>query len=813
MRVPLSWLREYAALPAGVDGRALAERLVRAGLEVETVEPVGADLAGPLVLGRVLSFTEETHANGRTIRWCEVDVGEAAPRGIVCGARNFAVGDAVVVALPGTTLPGGFAIAARRTYGHVSDGMICSARELGLGEDHSGILVLPGEPAPGADAVAELGLRDEVLDIAVTPDRGYCLSVRGVAREAATAYGVPFTDPAAVDPAELRRFDGPDPHPAAIADPTACDRFLLRTVRGFDPAAPTPVRIWRRLLLAGMRPVSLAVDVTNYVLLETGQPLHAFDRGKLRGPVVVRRARPGERLETLDHVVRDLHPEDILITDDSGPISLAGTMGGLATEIDDTSTDLVLEAAHFAPTGTARMARRHRLGSEASRRFERGVDPELPPLASARAAALLVAHGGGTVVGTTDVALPRDRPVIRVPAGRAARVAGAPVSADTVVRQLTAVGCAVTPGDTPGELVVHPPSWRPDLVEPADLDEEVLRLVGYDTLPSVLPAGAGGRGRTRAQRLRRLVVETLAAGGYAEVPGSPFAPATVAETLGLPPDDERRAALRLANPLSAEEPLLRTTLLPGLLATLRRNVARGHADLALLEVGLVFRGDGARRPPPRPAVTARPGDAELAGLAAALPRQPRHLAVALCGDWQPPGWWGPARPAGWADAVEAARTVAATCHVELGVARGAAAPWHPGRCAELTLSGAVVGYAGELHPQVAEALGVPARTAVMELDLDAVVAAAPPALAAPRLSTFPVATQDVALVVPADVPAGAVAAALRDGAGELLESLRLFDVYAGEQVGPGRRSLAFTLRFRAADRTLTAAETSAARDA
>ena len=484
MRAPLSWLREHADLPADVDGRALAERLIAAGLEVETVERPGHDVTGPVVVGRVLSFEEESHSNGKTVRWCTVEVGESEPRGIVCGALNFAVGDSVVVALPGSTLPGAFAITARTTYGHVSDGMICSSRELGVGDDHDGILVLVAEAAPslgpGADAVEALGLRDEVLDIAVTPDRSYCLSIRGIAREAATAYDVAFHDPADLAPSDLLPIDGSG-HPGEIADPGVADRLVLRTVTGLDPAAISPLWMQRRLVLCGMRPVSLAVDVTNYVMLETGQPLHAFDRSRLDGAIVVRRAAPGERLETLDHVTRTLDPEDILISDNSGPVGLAGTMGGLTTEIDAASTDLVLEAAHFDPVAVARTSRRHRLGSEASRRFERGVDPELPPVASGRAATLLATLGGAQHAGSVEVSHPRATRHIELDPARPGRTAGFDIPADDVNRCLQRVGCAV---DRSGvRWTVTPPPWRPDLADPADLDEEVIRLVGYDRVP------------------------------------------------------------------------------------------------------------------------------------------------------------------------------------------------------------------------------------------------------------------------------------------------------------------------------------------
>ena len=827
MRVPLSWLADYVDLPAGVPPRELAERITRAGLEVETVDQVGIDITGPLLVGEVVSI-EELAGLRKPIRWCQVRTAPDGPtRGVICGATNFAEGDLVVVALPGSILPGPFAITARPTYGHVSDGMICSARELGLGDDHTGILVLPPDTELGADAIELLELRDDVLDIAVTPDRGYGLSVRGIAREVAIAYRVPFRDPGLLSAEPVPAAGGPDPHPASIDDPTACDRFVLRTVSGFDPAALSPMWLRRRLYRAGMRPVSLAVDVTNYVMLELGQPLHAFDRKKLAGPIVVRRARPGERLETLDHVRRELDPEDILITDPSGPISLAGTMGGLHTEIDDSSTELVIEAAHFSAVGTARMARRHKLTSEASRRFERGVDPELPPVASARAVALLTELGGGQPGGMCDVDLPRSRPVIRMTAGYPATVAGREIPADAVLEQLAAIGAAIRPagadraagaaGGVAGStdvLEVVPPTWRPDLTDPADLAEEVLRLEGYDSIPGRLPLAPAGRGLTQMQRLRRRIGMTLAGAGYVEVVCYPFVGPADWDALGLPAHDPRRHSVRLVNPLSAAEPELRTTLLPGLLRTLARNVGRGLTDVALFESGLVYLpGPDGDRIAPRPAVDRRPTDEEIAALESAVPDQPRYLAVVLAGNREPAGWWGPGRAAGWADAIEAARTVATAIGVPLEVAATEREPWHPGRVAQLSTQSKVIGYAGELHPRVIEAFGLPPRVAAMELNLDALIPAELGPAQAPTVSTYPVATQDVALVVDASVPVAAVTDALAAGAGPLLESVRLFDVYTGAQVGAGRQSLAFTLRFRAPDRTLTVEETTAARDA
>ncbi|MFE9107163.1 phenylalanine--tRNA ligase subunit beta [Actinomadura geliboluensis] len=813
MRAPLSWLREYVELPAGVTGRALAAELIAAGLEVETVEQAGADIAGPLVVGEVLAFEELTGFK-KPIRYCQVDVGDAngtgEPQNIVCGATNFAAGDRVVVILPGGVLPGGFEIGARKTYGHLSEGMICSVTELGIGDDHSGILVLPPDAPVGADAVELLGLRDDVLDIAVTPDRGYALSIRGIAREAATAYGVPFKDPADVElPAEDGPGGGGGAYPASIGDPSACDRFVLREVRGFDPDAETPMWMRVRLHRAGMRPVSLAVDITNYLMLELGQPLHAFDRSKLTGPIVVRRAAPGEKLETLDHVQRTLDPDDILITDASGPISMAGTMGGLATEIDDRSSDMVIEAAHFDAMGTARMSRRHRLHSEASHRFERGVDRELPLYASYRAVRLLAELGGAEVVpGVTHAEAPVERVEITMPAGHPDKVAGVSYGRDAVVRRLEQVGCAVAGEDV---LTVTPPSWRPDLTDPADLAEEVIRLEGYEDIPARAPRPAAGQGLTPHQRVRRRVGRALAGAGYVEALAFPFIAEKDLDGLQLPADDARRRTLRLANPMSEQEPLLRTTLLPGLLKALALNVGRGFGDTALFELGVVFRPrpDAPDRAP-RLAVDRGPTAEEIAELEAALPDQPHRVAVVLSGDREPAGWWGEGRPALWADAIEAARTVAREVGVELTAKADQHAPWHPGRCAALYAGDTLVGHAGELHPRVTKAYGLPARSCAMELELRRL--GEPVSVRAPHVSSYPVATQDVALVVDAGVPAADVESALRDGAGDLLEAIRLFDVYTGEQAGEGRKSLAYSLRFRAPDRTLTAEEASQARD-
>ncbi|MFG2431771.1 phenylalanine--tRNA ligase subunit beta [Streptomyces sp. NPDC048590] len=820
MRVPLSWLREYVDLPATETGRDVQAKLVSVGLEVETVEQTGAGLKGPLVVGQVLTI-EELEGFKKPIRFCTVDVGTAngtgEPQEIVCGARNFSVGDKVVVVLPGAVLPGDFAIAARKTYGKTSHGMICSTDELGMGDDGThGIIVLPPEYEPGTDAIELLELVDEVLDIAVTPDRGYCLSMRGVARETATAYGLPLRDPALLD------VPPPNAHgyPVKVSDPIGCGNFTARTVTGLRPEARSPIWMQRRLQKAGMRTVSLAVDITNYVMLELGQPLHAYDRTRVQGTIGVRRAQQGEKLTTLDGAKRVLDAQDLVITDDRGPIGLAGVMGGADTEIadhaeDTGTTEVVVEAAHFDAISIARTARRHKLSSEASKRFERGVDPQAAAAAAQRTVDLLVLLAGGTAeAGVTEITAPSAPRTIAMPANHPDRVAGVDYGRETVVRRLQQVGCDVYGQD---ELIVTAPSWRPDLAEPNDLAEEVIRLEGYENLPSTLPTPPSGRGLTDRQRLHRRVGRALAGAGYVEALSYPFIGDAVLDQLGLEKDDARRRTVTLVNPLSDEEPALRTTLLPGLLGALRRNDGRGSHDLALFETGLVFRPTGEEAKAVRLPVDRRPTDEEIAGLDAALPRQPRRAAVVLAGAREQAGWWGKGRPATWADAVEAARTIAGEAGVELTVRADRHAPWHPGRCAALyvTVAGeeTLLGHAGELHPRVVKDLHLPERTCAMEVELDVLERAVDGALQAPRISTFPVATQDVALVVSTETAADTVEEALREGAGELLESLRLFDVFTGEQIGEGNKSLAYALRFRAPDRTLTVEEATAARDA
>ncbi|MFD7656348.1 phenylalanine--tRNA ligase subunit beta [Actinosynnema sp. NPDC059797] len=810
MRIPVTWLVENLEFAEVPTPEQLAEAFVRIGLEVEDVHGLNG-VTGPLVAGRVVEIEELTEFK-KPIRYCQVEVGPDQVNGIVCGASNFREGDTVVVALPGAVLPGDFAIAARKTYGKTSNGMICSARELGLGDDHAGIMVLPsGTAQPGDDAVELLGLGDTVIEVAPTPDRGYAFSVRGLARELACAFDVPFRDPGL---AEIPEAEGEEIR-VTVEDPVACSRFTARRVTGVDPTAPTPWWMRRRLMLAGIRSISLPVDVTNYVMLELGQPLHAFDGSAVRGGLVVRRAVAGEKLTTLDEQVRALDPDDIVIADDSGVISLAGVMGGASTEVRDDSSDILLEAANWDPASIARTVRRHKLPSEAAKRFERTVDPALAPVALERAARLLDMFGdGGIRPGRTDVGGVAQPAPVSMPIDLPDRVAGVRYARGVTARRLGQIGCQVevSTGDDGSTMVTAvPPTWRADLTQPADLVEEVLRLEGYDTIPSVLPPAPAGRGLTEQQRRRRTVARALAEQGFVEVKPFPFVSPAVFDALGLPADDVRRRTVSVLNPLEAEKHALATTLVPGLLETVQRNLARGQKDLAVYTAAQVTLPRADPAPMPAVAVGARPSEEELASLRAALPQQPVHVAAVLAGHREQPGWWGKGRQADWADAVQAARLVGRAYGVELTTVASDLAPWHPGRCAELRVGDWPVGHAGELHPKVVEALGLPKRTVAFELDLDALPL--DDHRPAPVVSAYPPVLLDVAVVVGADVPAARVERVLRAGGGELLEDIRLFDVYTGGQVGEGKRSLAYSLRFRAPDRTLTVEEATAARDA
>lgn len=801
MKVPLSWIIEFAPVPAELSPAEISDAFVAVGFEVDGFEIQGSEITGPLVVGRVISF-EMVAGQKKPIRYVELDCDEEENRFVICGASNFATGDLVVVSLPGAVLPGGFAISARQTYGHTSNGMICSSRELGLSDDHEGIIVL-SEGNPGDDAIDLLQMRDVIFDVAVNPDRGYALSIRGLAREIATSLNLKFTDPTLRVDTSLYPATGKGVR-VSIDDEQSASVIYIRTVENFDQSRKTPLWMQRRIQKCGMRSISLAVDITNYVMLELGQPLHAFDAYKIDGSLHIRKAGSEKTFKTLDGIVRDLSPENLVVADDQKALALAGTMGGLDSEVTAETTSMAIEAARFNPIEIARNSRFHRLSSEASRRLERATDPALSSISSARAIELFVSLGGAKYLGTySDGEMPMIPPIKFAP-DFAQNILGIDISQAAVEEKLKIVGCTVSKSAELWDVV--PPSWRGDIQSPIDLVEEIGRLIGLNEIPSRLPIGRAAAVLTPLQQRRRHVANTLAARGYSEVYNYPFVSREIMDLLGF--QGARAASFKIANPMSEETPLLRTHLLPGLLDAAKRNFSRGSKNVALFEIGSVFRDVAKLSHVSLIPTDRRPTDSQINDIYSSVPHQPLFVAGVVLGALEPSGWWGSGRMYEWSDAVSEALEIVSSTGNNGKVVQSDLAPWHPGRCAEIQVSGKAVAHAGELHPRVLESLGLPPRSCAF-----AVILSELNFLGYRHVSpifTMPMSTQDVSLIVDSSVPAIDVESALIAGAGDLLESISLFDRY--ENLGEGKVALGFTLVFRAPNRTLTAEEVSVFRE-
>lgn len=802
MRAPLSWIKDFIDLPSSLTADDIGKGLVRVGFEVEDVIYQGADVKGPLVFGEVLSIEEITEFK-KPIRYVGLDCGEKQTRFVICGATNFVVGDMVLVALPGSVLPGNFAIAARETYGKTSNGMICSAKELGLSDDHAGIMVFDKDQVSSKDDVREkLQLDDIIFDIAVNPDRGYALSIRGVAREIAGAFDLKFNDPAN----QLRGLNfeksGSGVKPK-IDDKESASVFYLRTLSNFDSKATTPLWMRRRIEKMGMRSISLVVDVTNYVMLELGQPLHAFDRKKIKGDLRVARAGKSAKFVTLDGQERTLDPADLMVCDDERPLALAGTMGGLYSEITDETTEIALEAVRFNPIAIAQNSRRHKLSSEASRRLERGVDPCLAELASARFVQLLTEHSSAKHVETLSTGEAKYPVSFTINPAHVSTILGFEVSSTQILKSLQTIGCEVNESN----FEINPPTWRPDLTNVSDIAEEVARIIGYDSIPSVLPNRPLHASLTPIQKRRRVIAAFLANRGFSEVLTFPFTNQKTIDEMGFV--GSRASTYALANPMSDENPLLRVHLIPGLIEVAARNISRGAQDFAIFETGSIFRSTKKLDAFVNPDTSVRPGQQIISKIFESVPDQIEMVAGLLVGKREVEDWQGKSQSFEWSDAISFAQEILDLCHLEYEVKRSDLAPWHPGRCAELIVDGTVVAHAGEVHPRILAQYNLPARSSAFAINLGALPAST---LVKPsRVGVMPAAVQDVALIVDSRVPALEVQEALREGAGNLLESIALFDRY--DKVGDGKVSLAFTLTFRAEDRTLTGEEVSAMREA
>ncbi|HVM20201.1 MAG TPA: phenylalanine--tRNA ligase subunit beta [Egibacteraceae bacterium] len=792
MRVPLSWLRDFVDVDLSAED--LADLITVRITEVDAVVRPTAGIRD-VVVARVESVAR-IEGSDKLSHVVATDGTDTLD--VVCGASNFAAGDRVAWAKPGSVLPGGLEIGRRTMFGVTSNGMLASARELGVGDDHSGIWVLESDAPLGADVNEWLGLDDAVLVLEVTPDRGYALSLHGLARDLAAITGATLRVPDLGDAtaSAAPAYPGEDPVPVTISDPDRCRRFDARVIRDVS-VGPSPAWLQRRLAAAGMRPVSNLVDATNAAMLETGNPIHAYDLRLLAGPVIdVRTARPGERLRTLDGVDRELVADDLVICDADGPVALAGVMGGEATEINDATRDVFLEVANFVPWTVLRTARRHGLPTEGSKRWERGVPPESAPVAAARCVELLQATAGGQLEGGADhYPTPPERPVIRLRHSRANDHLGLALTAEAQAALLQSIGCSVTAED--GASRVDPPAYRPDLVDEVDLYEEIVRLHGYERVPQRVPSSGQVGGRAPDHAARIAVRRALAGGGWTEVMPFPFIADADLEALQLPADDRRRRTIALVNPLSKEEAVLRTTLLPGLLRVVRHNVNRQVTDAAVFEIGHLF----LQPTSDEPGAPAGPGED------VALPAEPLSLGFAACGAFDHPRHDRPARPVDVYDVLGAVELVRHAVGADaLTVEATDEAPLHPGRGARLSLEGEAIGTVGELHPRVAETFGVPARTVVGEIRLEPLVRHGIRFRPAITPSPLPGARFDVAVIVEASVPAGAVEQAVRDAAGARVTSCRLFDVFSGAQIGEGNVSLAYALQLDDSARQLTDAD-------
>ena len=803
MKIPLSWLKEYVTLPAKITSEQISQAFVKVGFEIESIEEQGADLKGPLVVGKVLSI-EELSEHKKPIRFVGLDVGEKKTRYVICGARNFKVNDLVVVALPGALLPGDFKISARETYGKISDGMICSAKEIGISDEHAGIIVLQ-EGKIGQDAIALLDVRDVIFDVSVNPDRGYAMSVRGLARELAGSLQVKYVDPA--DPKIAKKF-GKNSNPKAVSvkieDKSGADQIYIRTLDQVNVKKSTPLWMQRRIEKCGMRSISLAVDITNYVMLELGQPLHAFDAQYIMGGLRVVRAGKFTKLTTLDKVDRKLDPDNLLIADAKTPLALAGTMGGLTSEVSNLTTKIALEAAHFDPLSISRNSRSHNLSSEASRRMERNTDPALAEIASARATQLLIDLADAKYVGTSQAGSPIKNRKVKISQTQISKYLGFPYTAKQVKSALLLIGCKVAgSGDL---LTVEVPTWRPDLINFADFAEEIARLNSYDLIPATLPTGKGGARLNDMQYRKRAVAISLANQGFTEVINYPFVSQEMVDLLGFTGD--RAKSFKIANPMSEEFPLLRTHLLPGLLTTAVRNIGRGSKNLAIFEIGTIFRNTTPLGKAVNPGISKRPSEKVIKDIYDGVPKQMLFVGAVVTGETILSDWQGSGSKFNWSDAIAKAQEIIESTGNDYEIFSSDLAPWHPGRCAELRVNGKPVAHAGELHPRVITALNLPERSCAFAVILSELPSAG--VTKAPAIWSFPAVVQDVALVVESKISAADLTAAIKQGAGPLLESIVLFDRY--DQMAGNKVSLAFTLTFRASDRTLTSDEVALYRD-
>jgi phenylalanyl-tRNA synthetase beta chain len=816
MRVPYSWLREYC--DPGIGPGELAERLAMTGTEVERVGTIGPPSAEGFVVGKVLSA--EPHPNADRLRVCTVDTGDGE-RTIVCGAPNVAAGQTVPVALPGAVLPGGHKIGKAKLRGVESLGMICASSELELGEGPPGIMVLEDDGlAPGTPLAEVLPIAEPVLELEVTPNRVDCFGVYGVAREVHAISAAPLApEPWAEDAAARGEGDVNDLASVTVEVPELCPRFTARVFTDVT-IAPSPAWLQARLTAAGQRPINNVVDITNYVMLLTAQPLHAFDLDKVPdGALTVRAAADGEKMVTLDDVERTFDAETVLVCDSNGPSGIAGIMGGQVSEVSAQTTSVLLEVATWNGTNILRTSRMLSLRSEASSRFEKQLHPELCMRAQRIASRLIVELCGAKLVpGTIDVAagIPEPRQLI-LRGDRVEGLLGMAIEQADQIAYLERLGFGAESAGDDLEVTV-PPDRHYDVTREVDLIEEVGRVHGLDRhLPSTLPAVAGRvGGLTREQRLRRRAEDAMRDLGFDEVVGWSFTDPGEPERLRIPADDPRANGVVLSNPLSEDQSVMRTTVLGSLLDVAQSNLARGADRVALCESGRVYLLDATS--PQKPVLNT--GNGGLGVLAGEFPGErpapygePHRIGALAVGPLAAKSWRGGGEPADFFALKGTLEGLAGQLGVELS-AEPAEEPFlHPGRSARVDVAGRPAGWVGELHPLVCRAWDLEAAVA-FEIDLAALVAASPAGDEVfEDVTTFPAVYQDLAVVVPSEVAAARLREAVLSAAGELLHAAEVFDLYEGEQLGEGKKSIALRLEFRAADRTLTDDEVVAQRAA
>ena len=826
MRIPDSWLREYC--DPGMEPAALADRLVMTGTEVERIETVGLESGEGFVVGKVLE--REQHPNADRLSVCRVDTGEGE-RTIVCGAPNVDAGQTVAVVLPGATMPGGMKIRKAKLRGVPSEGMILSAAELEIAEEADGIMVLEDGPAPGTPLAEVLPLGEAVLEIEVTPNRSDCFGVYGIAREVHAITGAPLGAPPWVEDApaagegEASGY-GPVAGAESASDyasitvevPELCPRFTARVFTDVM-IGPSPLWLQQRLTAAGQRPINNVVDITNYVMLLTAQPLHAFDLDRVPGgELIVRTAGEGEKMTTLDGVERTFDAETVLVCDREGPSGVAGIMGGQCSEVSGETTRVLLEVACWNGTNILRTSRMLGLRSEASARFEKQLHPELTLRAQRIASRLLVELCGATMVpGTIDVAAEAPEPRrLTLRAARVSGLLGMTISQEEQRTYLERLGFAAKPEGE--DLLVTVPSERHyDVTRAVDLIEEVARVHGIDEhLPTTLPStGEAVGGLSREQRLRRRAEDVLRDLGFDQVVGWSFTDPGEARRLRIPSDDARATPVLLANPLSEEQSAMRTTLLGSLLVVSARNVARGSDALALFESARVYLTDpptGRNYPHMEGNRPVDPLAGHFAGDQPAPFAEPERLAAIAVGSLAPRSWRGGGEAADFFVLKGVAEALARGLGLELAFSPAEEPFLHPGRSAAVSVGGVAAGWLGEVHPLVCRTWDLDAAVA-FELDLAPLLAAATLGEETYEdVTTFPAVYQDLAVVVPAETPASAVREAILGAGGELLQAAEVFDLYEGEQVGEGRKSLALNLEFRAPDRTLTDEEVGGLRE-